>query len=186
MVLVGRIARPHGLKGHVVVNPETDFAEQRFAEGAALWSRTERGDEELVIAESRLQGARPVVRFEGCDRLEEAERLVGLELRVPEASLYPLDPGTYYQHQLIGCVVETSGGRRIGEVSRVEGGVAGSLLAVAGAAGEILIPLAVDICTSVDIAGRRIVVAPPEGLLELNERTARRTSRVASRGPDEV
>ena len=170
LVLVGRIARPHGLKGHVVVNPETDFAQERFATGAALWTRAAHGDEQLVIKESRLQGARPVIQFAGFDRIEDAERLSGQELRVPEESLQPLTEGTYYQHQLIGCVVETAGGERIGEVARVDGGTAGSLLAIDGPKGEILIPLAVDICTSVDVAAKRITVQPPEGLLELNER----------------
>lgn len=170
LVLVGRIAKPHGLKGHVVVNPETDFAEKRFAAGAALWTRSERGDEQLVIRESRLQGARPVIQFEGCARIEDAERLAGLELRVAEASLQPLAEGTFYRHQLIGCVVETTGGERIGEVARVEGGTAGSLLAIDGSNGEILIPLARDICTSIDVAAKRITVQPPAGLLELNEK----------------
>jgi 16S rRNA processing protein RimM len=170
MVLVGRVARPHGLKGHVVVNPETDFAEERFVEGATLWTRSNRGDEPLVIASARLQGARPVVGFEGFERIEDAERLAGLELRVPEESLQPLAEGTYYQHQLIGCAVEALDGQALGLVSRVEGGAAGSLLVVDGADGEILIPLAVDICTQIDVEHKRIVVTPPEGLLELNEK----------------
>ena len=170
MVLVGRIARPHGLKGHVVVNPETDFAEERFAEGATLWTRSVRGDEQLVIQTSRLQGRRPVIGFEGFTSVEDAERLAGLELRVPEELLQPLADGTYYQHQLVGCVVETTTGARVGEVARVDGGAAGSLLAIDGPKGEILIPLAVDICTRVDIDAKRITVNPPDGLLELNER----------------
>jgi 16S rRNA processing protein RimM len=170
MVLVGRIGRPHGLKGHVVVNPETDFAEERFVEGATLWTRSDHGDELLVITSARLQGARPIVAFEGFDRIEDVERLAGLELRVSEELLRPLAAGMYYRHQLIGCVVETAGGERIGEVARVEGGVAGSLLAIDGDHGEILIPLAVDICTTVDVEARRITIEPPDGLLELNER----------------
>jgi 16S rRNA processing protein RimM len=132
-----------------------------------------------VITSARLQGARPIVGFEGCDRIEDAERLAGLELRVPEALLRPLAEGTYYQHQLIGCVVETDAGERIGEVARVDGGAAGSLLAIDGPRGEILIPLAVDICTKVDVEARRITIEPPAGLLDLNERTDRtiRTTR---------
>src|SRR6187401_1317302 len=115
MVLVGRIARPHGLKGDVVVNPETDFAEERFAPGATLWTRSDRGDEQLVVASSRMQGARPVVGVEGFGCIEDAERLAGLDLRVPEAALRQLAEGTYYRHQLIGCVVETVSGERVGE-----------------------------------------------------------------------
>jgi len=170
MVLVGRIGRPHGLKGHVVINPETDFAEERFVEGATLWTRSDRGDEPLVITSARVQGARPIVAFNGFDRIEDVGRLAGLELRIAEELLRPLDPGTYYQHQLIGCVVETAAGERIGVVARVDGGAAGSLLAIDGPRGEVLIPLALDICTSVDVETRRITIEPPDGLLELNER----------------
>jgi 16S rRNA processing protein RimM len=66
-------------------------------------------------------------------------------------------------------VVETVRGAQIGEVARVDGGSAGSLLAIDGPRGEILIPLALDICVSIDVAGKRILVDPPEGLLEVNE-----------------
>lgn len=170
LVLVGRIGRPHGLKGHVVVNPETDFAEARFAEGATLWTRSARGDEQLIVQSSRMQGTHPVVRFDGFDTIDEVERLSGLELRVPESALQPLSEGTYYQHQLVGCVVETATGERVGEVARVDGGLAGSLLAIDGPNGEILIPLATDICTTIDVDAKRITVRPPEGLLELNEK----------------
>jgi 16S rRNA processing protein RimM len=170
MVLVGRIARPHGLRGHVVVNPETDFAEERFAKGATFATRSAGGDEQLTIAEARMQGRYPIVRFDGFDRIEDVEKLAGRELRVPEEALQPLGEGTYYQHQLIGCAVETADGNRIGEVARVEGGVSGSVLAIDGPKGEILIPLAMDITTVVDIEAKRIVVDPPQGLLELNEK----------------
>jgi len=170
MVLVGRIGRPHGLKGQVVVNPETDFAEERFVEGATFWTRSDRGEEALVITSARLQGTRPIVGFDGFARIEDVERLAGLELRISEELLRPLAAGTYYQHQLIGCVVETGAGKRIGEVARVEGGAAGSLLAIDGPRGEVLIPLAEEICTNVDVKARRITIEPPDGLLDLNER----------------
>jgi 16S rRNA processing protein RimM len=170
MVLVGRITRAHGLKGHVVVSPETDFAETRFVDGAVFRTRSAQGDEELVVASARMQGTRAVIRFEGFARIEDVERLAGLELRVPESTLQPLAAGTYYQHQLIGCAVETTAGDRIGEVARVEGGAAGSLLAIDGPNGEILIPLAIDITPVIDVDSKRIVVNPPDGLLELNER----------------
>lgn len=176
MVLVGRIARPHGLRGDVVVTPDTDFVDERFAPGATLWTRSDRGDEQLVIRSAKLQGSRPVLGFEGFEQIADAERLAGLELRVPQEWLQPLADGTYYQHQLIGCVVETTNGARIGEVARVEGGAAGSLLAIDGPNGEVLIPLAVDICPVVDVENKRITVNAPSGLLDLNERKANRDS----------
>ncbi len=169
MVLVGRVARPHGIRGQVVVNPETDFVEDRFVPGAVFWTRSPRGDEQLVVASARVQNGRPVLAFDGIATVEDAGRLAGLELRIPEDSLQALEDGAYYQHQLVGCVVVTADGRTLGAVTRVDGGIAGSLLAVNGPRGEILVPFAADICVQVDVAGRTITIAPPEGLLELNE-----------------
>src|SRR6266850_5560444 len=169
MALVGRIARPHGLRGQVVVNPETDFVEERFAEGAAFWTRSAAGEERLTVVSSRVQNGHPIVGFEGFARIEDVERLAGLELRVPEETLQPLQPGTYYEHQLVGCAVETTGGDRVGSVEKVEGGGGASRLVMNGPRGEILIPLAVDICVEIDVANKRIRINPPEGLLDLNE-----------------
>jgi 16S rRNA processing protein RimM len=169
MAVVGRVARPHGLRGDVVVNPETDFVAERFRPGATVWTQSAGREEQLTIASARVQNGRPVVGFEGFSSVEAAERLAGLELRVPEESLQPLEPGRYYEHQLVGCSVETAEGAQVGTVVRVDSGAGGSRLVVDGARGEILVPLAVDICVAIDIAGRRIRIEPPEGLLELNE-----------------
>ena len=171
MVLVGRIARPHGLRGQVIVNPETDFVEDRFVTGATVWARSNRGDEALTITSARVQNGRPVIGFAGYSNIEDAERLAGLELRVPEETLPALGDGVYYQHQLVGCEVETVAGAPVGEVSRVDGGAGGSLLAVRGVRGEVLIPLAQHICVEIDVAAKRIRIDPPDGLLELNEKT---------------
>ena len=170
MVLVGRIARPHGIRGHVIVTPDTDFVENRFQTGATFWTRSDRGNEVLTVNSARLQNGRPVIGFEGFEKIEDVERLAGLELRVPEDSLLPLDAGAYYVHDLVGCAVETISGEPVGEVKRVEGGAGASVLSVEGRRGEVLVPLAADICVEVDIGGRRIRINPPEGLLELNEK----------------
>jgi len=185
MVLVGRISRPHGIRGQVVIAPDTDFVEDRFTVGATFATRSARGDEQLTIVAVRQNNGRPVVAFKGFSSINDVERLAGLELRVAEDRLRPLDDGAFYRHQLVGCAVETPDGGRVGEVTRVDGGAAGTLLALAGPHGEILIPFAADICVDVDIAARRIRIAPPAGLLELNEtkdrtrtpRTIRATER---------
>lgn len=174
MVLVGRVARAHGLRGHVVVAPETDFVEARFGVGASVWMRGDRDAVRLRVTDARLSGTRPIVAFEGCTSMTDADALAGQELRVPEAALHALEPGSYYHHQLVGCVVETVGGDQVGTVERIEGGAAGSLLVVRGPRGEVLIPLTTAICVEIAVDARRIRVAPPEGLLELNETRARR------------
>ena len=174
MAVVGRIARPHGLGGHVFVNPETDFAEERFRVGEVVWTRGEDGDRRLTISSVRFQNGRPVVGFEGLSNIDTVEGLAGMELRVPERALKALKAGRYYEHQLVGCAVEIVSGGRVGTVARVEGGRGGSRLVVDGDRGEILVPFAVDICVSVDVAAKRIQIDPPDGLLDLNESTRRR------------
>jgi len=169
MAVVGRIARAHGNRGQVIVNLETDFPSQRFRPGAELY--VDRGGTvgALRIADVRFQHDRPVIAFEGVGTMGDAEALAGLELRVPAESLMPLPDGTYYHHDLVGCVVETREAQRIGTVRDVESGAGGSRLVVASDRGEILIPMAAEICVAVDVAAKRIVIAAPEGLLELNQ-----------------
>jgi 16S rRNA processing protein RimM len=178
MVLVGRVARPHGIRGDVVVNSETDFADARFAVGAWLWTRVAGVVGQVKVARAALGGKRPIVGFEGVSDVSDAERLAGAELRVPEEALAKLEPGAYYLHQLVGCRVETSQGAPVGEVVRVEGGTGASLLAVAGPTGEVLIPLAVSLCPTIDVERRLVVVDAPEGLLEVNQPLRRKRRRV--------
>jgi 16S rRNA processing protein RimM len=164
MVLVGRIARPHGIRGQVIVTPDTDFVEERFAAGSTLWTQ----HQALRIASVRVHNGRPVVAFDGFTTVEQAQKLAGQELRVPETALQPLPPGQYYRHQLVGCDVETAAGASVGRVRRVDAGAAGSILAVDGPRGEVLIPMAAHICVEIDVDARRIRIDPPDGLLELN------------------
>lgn len=169
MVLVGRIARTHGLKGHVIVNPETDFPDARFTVGSVVWTRSGGAQQPLTISAVRFQQGRPVLAFEGLATIDEVEPLAGQELRVPEETLQPLAAGQYYEHQLVGCMVETVAGAQVGAVAKVEGDAGGTRLVVDGRYGEIQIPFAVDICVDVDVPGKRIRINPPDGLLELNE-----------------
>jgi 16S rRNA processing protein RimM len=169
MAVVGRIARAHGIRGQVIVNLETDFPEERFQPGGELF--VERGGHvnALRLIAVRFQGGRPVLTIEGVETMNDAEALAGHELRVPVEWLAQLPANTFYRHDLIGCRVETVDGREVGAVTDVEGDIAGSRLVVAGVRGEVLVPLAAEICRTIDPAGRRIVIAPPDGLLDLNE-----------------
>ena len=172
MILVGRIARAHGLRGQVIVNLETDFPETRFQPGAELFIDRGGAVSALRLTTVRFHRDRPVVGIEGVTTISEAEALAGCELRVPADRLAPLPAGTFYHHDLVGCRVETSDGRTVGMVSGVEGTMTGSRLVIDGARGEILIPLANEICPTIDIERKLIVVDPPEGLLDLNTTSA--------------
>ena len=167
MVLVGVVARPQGHRGEVIVHPETDFPEARFAVGATLYRHRADGPEAVVVTASRMHQGRPVVRFGGVETMNDAETLRGVELRVPAQALHPLPEGRYYRHDLVGCDVVTVGGRIVGPVRRLDG-PDGDRLVIGEGRAEVLVPLAEPIVVSIDVAKRRIVIDPPEGLLDLN------------------
>jgi 16S rRNA processing protein RimM len=168
--VVGRVARAHGNRGQVIVNPETDFVEDRFRVGAELLANRGGRIGTLRVTAMRTHLGRPIVALEGVETMNDAEAMAGVELRVPVAELAPLPGGMFYRHDLIGCRVETTGGTVVGEVTSVEGELETSRLVVAAPGGDVLIPLARAICVDIDVAARRVVVDPPEGLLELNRR----------------
>jgi 16S rRNA processing protein RimM len=182
MATVGRVARPHGRFGQVIVNPETDFPESRFRAGQVLWLRRGGPVVALTIEAVRFHLGRPIVGFGGIASMTEAETLAGAELRVPVADLTPLAEGQYYRHDLVGCRVTTRAGETVGSVLRVDGGWHGSHLVVDRDGRELLVPLASEICVRIDPAAREIVIDPPEGLLDLDEGTAGRGSDARRRG----
>ena len=177
MAVVGRIARAHGIRGQVIVDPETDFPEERFRPGAELYIERGGKAEALRITAVRFHRERPILGVDGVATMNDAELLAGHELRVPRDWLAPLPAATFYRHDLIGCAVFTAGGDRVGDVSGVEGTMTGSRLVVDGPRGEILIPMAAEICTAIDVAAKRIVIDAPEGLLDLNTSGESRTTR---------
>ena len=171
MAVVGTIARSHGLRGQVIVNVETDFPEERFRAGSKLFMDRGGVVEPVTVTTVRFHQGRPIVSLAGVESVDVAQGLAGRELRVPASQLAPLGEGTFYRHDLVGCRVETSGGTAVGVVKNVEGTLDASRLVVDSGGEEILIPLASAICTGIDANGKRIIIDPPDGLLELNRRS---------------
>jgi 16S rRNA processing protein RimM len=169
LLLVGRVARAHGNKGQVIVNPETDFAEDRFVIGMTL--RVGEPGEARKIVAARFHQGRPIIALEGVDTMDDAEALAGADLKVAVSDIPPLPEGTFYRHDLVGCDVQDTRGRSIGTVAAVEGPLEASRLVIHAPHGEVLIPLVAEICVEVDPAARRIRVAAPEGLIELNAKS---------------
>ena len=171
-ITVARILRPHGLRGEVAAEILTDFPEHleqlRFAE---LWSER-RGSRRVGVRGCRLttsRGGQALFHFEGSDSIDDAKKLVGYEVRIPVSERMPLPASSYYVGDLIGCDVRERGGDILGPVRDVQFTGGAPLLAVDTPEGEVLIPLAEEICVSVDIAARRIEVVLPEGLRQLNK-----------------
>ena len=167
LLLVGIVARAHGNKGQVIVNPETDFPDERFAPGNVLVVEHAGQTAERRIATVRFHQGRPVIGFDGVATMDEAEALAGAALKVPASALAPLPGRTYYRHDLVGCAVTTKDGALVGTVTDVEGSRERSRLVIAGRGGEVMVPMVEPICLRVDPAAKTIVIDPPEGLLDL-------------------
>ena len=167
-VLVGRVARAHGNRGEVIVDPHTDFPERRFAPGELLHIGGAGHVESFRVRSLRIHRGRPIIGLDGIDTIDAAEALAAAEIRIPPGDLMPLPGGTFYRHDLVGCTVETMAGVMVGVVSAVEGGEEGSRLVVREGRAEVLVPLAAPICVKIDVGARRIVIDPPAGLLDLN------------------
>jgi 16S rRNA processing protein RimM len=168
MILVGRIVRPQGNRGEVVIAPETDFAAERFRPGASVTTRRGGGPESLAVVESREHDGRWIVGFAGVTSIDEAEQLRGAELRIDPRDIRELEPGAFYAHDLIGCRVQTTTGTAVGEVSAVQLDTGTPLLVVNAEGREVLVPLAEEICRRIDVAGKVVVIEAIDGLLDVN------------------
>lgn len=173
LITIARIARPQGLRGEVVADLLTDFPE-RFE--TLETAQVKKANGQMLAV--RLENAWPhkgriVLKFAGIDNANHAEDLRDARVMIKHDQLVKLPKDTFYNFDLVGCEVVTvgklqSGGQhRIGQVKNVENHGAAPLLVVSGDGREHLIPLASSICLEIDIAHKRIVIDPPEGLLEL-------------------
>jgi 16S rRNA processing protein RimM len=157
------------LRGEVRVTPLTDDPERfhRLAE-CVLWDASRDERETRRIATARHHGEAVVLRFAGCETAEAAATLAGRFVAVPRAEALPPPPGRFYPWQLEGCHVLTEDGQEVGRVTGIEHAPAQDLWVVTdGGGAERLIPAVPEIVTDVDLTGRRVVIRPPEGLLEL-------------------
>lgn len=167
MLLVGIVHRPHGLKGEVSVEPRTAFPD-RFAPGVRVaWSAGDRS-RDLTVKSARPHGARLLLAFDGIEDVDAARELSGGELVVPEEEAAPAPEGFVYGHRIAGWRCEDVAGRLAGTVRQLERTPAGPLLSIETVSGrEALIPFVAPIVVAVDEEGQRIVIDPPEGLLDL-------------------
>lgn len=171
-VVVGRIGRPHGIRGEVTVEVRTDTPELRFARGSVLETDPARLGP-LTVAAARWHSGRLLLSLRGVHDRTAAEALRGavLSADVPDDEV-PEDPEEFYDHQLRGLAVVTAGAAAdpIGVVADVVHLPGQDLLAVAREGGrEVLVPFVAEIVTDIDLDAGRVVVDLPPGLLELDE-----------------
>lgn len=169
LIFVARTVKTRGLKGELVAELLTDFPE-RFEQISELTGiGPTGGPPKLLSLQSYwFQNERVVLKFSGYDNIESAKTLVGYELGLPEEERVQLSAGEFYDWELEGCSVEIEDGSAIGKVREImrTGGV--ELLVVEDETRrEHLIPMAHSIVIGIDLEGRKIVIDPPEGLLDL-------------------
>jgi 16S rRNA processing protein RimM len=174
-VVVGRIGRPHGVKGEVSVELRTDEPERRFTAGAVLHTQTPQGGAphgpqrpaSLTVGSVRWHQSRLLVTYEQVTDRTAAEAVRGLLLAVEvDPDEVPEDPEEFYDHQLVGLRVVTTDDSLVGELAEVVHGSAQDLLSIKAQDGrEILVPFVSELVPQVDVAGGRVVVRDLPGLL---------------------
>lgn len=168
-LVVGRIAKAHGITGEVVVEVRTDDPEDRFAAGKTLRLKRPRGSGEstVVIESVRPHTGRLLVRLRGVADRDGADALRGSLFIVDSADLPPIDdPDEFYDHQLEGLTVRTIAGEPVGTVIEVLHTPGGELLSIRSETDdEILVPFVAEIVPRVSLTDGVIEIDPPEGLL---------------------
>ncbi|HEV2843861.1 MAG TPA: ribosome maturation factor RimM [Thermoanaerobaculia bacterium] len=164
-VAVGRVLRPHGIKGEVVVEVLSDVP-GRFEKGSRVQGVREGSPSlSLVVAASRPQKGGAVVRFEGFEDRDQAEELRGLDLEVPRSEVPEAPEGTYYHYELLGCLCFNEG-EALGRVVEVTEDGGGVMLIVEGDGRRVPVPFVREFLRAVDVKAGRIDLALPPGLLE--------------------
>jgi 16S rRNA processing protein RimM len=170
LVVVGRIGRPHGIRGEVTVEVRTDTPDLRFAPGSVLATEPARLGP-LTVAAARWHSGRLLLSVAGVDDRTGAEALRGIVLsaEVPDDEV-PEDPEEFFDHQLRGLAVVDTRGTAIGVVDDVVHLPGQDLISVRREGGrEVLVPFVAELVPEIDVDAGRIVIDPPPGLLNLDE-----------------
>jgi len=162
---VGRIRRPHGIHGEIVVESLTDFPE-RLAPGIEIGLGSERPDQRVVIHHVRPHKGDFLIALQGISDRNAVEGWRGLYVFLPEQPRGELPPRYYYEHELLGCRCLRADGATLGGVSALMPGSGGHLIAVATPTGEVLVPFVSPIVVRVDLSSGTIVLDPPRGLFD--------------------
>ncbi|QDQ97700.1 ribosome maturation factor RimM [Tomitella fengzijianii] len=180
-LVIGRVAKSHGIRGELAVEIRTDSPDERFAVGSVLRGRRPRESaaQEYTVEAAREHAGRLLLRLEGVADRAGADALRGTLFIIDSADLPPSpDPDEYYDHELEGLEARLAGGGRLGTVAEVVHTAAGELLAIrrdsggdaaAGSPGEVLVPFVSAIVPEVSLAEGFVLVDPPRGLLDFAE-----------------
>jgi 16S rRNA processing protein RimM len=168
-VTLGRVIGAHGLRGELRVRI-FDGTDNNLRAVSTVWLAREEGDPKAALARVRAVGSgrrgEARLALEGVDGREAAEALRGRLVQAGVDQLAPLAAGEYYHYELVGCTVADGDGRVLGVVQGIWETGAPDVLVVDAGGRELLIPAAGEILREVDVAGRRITIEAPPGLLD--------------------
>jgi 16S rRNA processing protein RimM len=162
-LVVGRIGRAHGVLGEATIEVQTDDPDIRFQIGNKL---TLDDGKQLTIRSSRWHNQILLLAFDGVTDRNQIEELRD-QLISSDVDLDSLAPGEYHFQQLIGCEVFQQNGELIGAVDEIVKLPGQDLLSVNRAGAQVLIPMVKQIIIEIDVSAKKIVVNPPEGLLDV-------------------
>jgi len=161
LVTIGRVVKPQGRRGEVLAEPLSDRPD-RFATLKSVHVAAPDGSSQLLsVVSCWPHKGRFVLKLEGVDSIDDAQRLRGRDLGIDEADLAELPAGSYYHHELIGLVAVDESGRELGKVEEILETGAAPVLTLRGAGGELLVPLASDFVVAVDRARGELVLRVP-------------------------
>ena len=165
---VGKIVNTHSLKGEVKVISSTDFEEERFKKGSKLLiTRGNQLIREVVVQSYRNHKNFLLVKFEGIDSVEEAEKLKNLQIKIDSDEVGELEENEFYFHEIIGCQVFDENDRNLGEIIDILTPGANDVWVIKGENGkEILIPYIEDVVKKIDITNKKVNIEVMEGLID--------------------
>ena len=165
---VGKIVNTHSLKGEVKVISSTDFEGERFKKGSKLLiTRGNQLIREVVVQSYRNHKNFLLVKFEGIDSVEEAEKLKNLQIKIDSDEVGELEENEFYFHQIIGCEVFDENDKNLGEIIDILTPGANDVWVIKGENGkEILIPYIEDVVKKIDITSKKVNIEVMEGLID--------------------
>lgn len=161
---VGRVRKPHGVHGELLVEILTDFP-QRLEPGVCVGVGETDPEEFFTVKSVRFHKGAWLVKLVECTRREHAEAFREKHLFLPEQAREALPATYYYEHELVGLRCLLVDGREAGVVQRLDAGPAGAWLVVAREAQEFLVPFVSPIVVRVDLSQGVVILDPPEGLI---------------------
>lgn len=168
-IAIARIARTRGNRGEVLADLYTDFPD-RFDELKEVWLEFDDGHTQCVAVEDTWEHkGRRVLKLAGVHTIDSAEKYIGCWILIPIEQAVQLPDGTYYDHDLVGCSVQDTHGNQLGVVSDILRIAGNNQLVVKCLDREFLIPAVEDICVRISIEEKRILIDPPEGLMDLSK-----------------